>query len=357
LSIVCNQTLTIVQKHTKKMKNILNHLYEHHTITREEAKNLLLQMANGEHNQLQVASFLTVFNMRSITVDELLGFRDAMLETCLRVDLSAYDAIDLCGTGGDGKNTFNISTITSFVVAGAGVKVAKHGNYGVSSLCGSSNVLEHLGVVFTIDESVLQKQIEEANICFLHAPLFHPAAKAVASVRLRLGTKTFFNMLGPMVNPAFVKRQMIGVFSLELARLYAYLYQKQENSQFSIVHSLAGYDEISLTSPFKMITNEGEFILSPKDLNTETLQPNQIEGGTTIAEAAEILLSVLNNKATEAQKEVVLTNSAIALQTSFRNTNKETSFEEAKALAKESLESGKALESLQKLLKLSPQFA
>jgi anthranilate phosphoribosyltransferase len=334
------------------MKNILNHLYEHHTITREEAKNLLLQMANGEYNQLQIASFLTVFNMRSITVDELLGFRDAMLETCLRVDLSAYDAIDLCGTGGDGKNTFNISTISSFVVAGAGVKVAKHGNYGVSSPCGSSNVLEHLGIVFTTNESVLQKQIEETNICFLHAPLFHPAAKAVAPVRLRLGVKTFFNMLGPMVNPAFVKRQMIGVFSLELARLYAYLYQKQENSQFSIVHSLAGYDEISLTSPFKLISNKGEFIISPKELGTENLNQNQIEGGTTIDEAAKIFMNVLKNEATEAQKEVVLVNSAIAIQTAFRGKT-ELSFEDATATAKESLESGKAFESLQKLLKLS----
>lgn len=337
------------------MKNILNHLYEHHTITREEAKNLLLQMANGEYNQLQIASFLTVFNMRSITVDELLGFRDAMLETCLRVDLSAYDAIDLCGTGGDGKNTFNISTLTSFVVAGVGVKVAKHGNYGVSSPCGSSNVLEHLGIVFTTNESVLQKQIEEANICFLHAPLFHPAAKAVAPVRLRLGVKTFFNMLGPMVNPAFVKRQMIGVFSLELARLYAYLYQKQDNSQFSIVHSLAGYDEISLTSPFKLISNKGEFIISPKELGTENLNQNQIEGGNTIEDAAKIFMNVLNNEATEAQKEVVLVNSAIAIQTAFRGKT-ELSFEDAKATAKESLESGKAFESLQKLLKLSPQL-
>ncbi|WP_338766879.1 anthranilate phosphoribosyltransferase [Bernardetia sp. ABR2-2B] len=339
------------------MKNILNHLYEHHTITREEAKNLLLKMANGEYNQLQIASFLTVFNMRSITVDELLGFRDAMLETCLRVDLSAYDAIDLCGTGGDGKNTFNISTITSFVLAGAGVKVAKHGNYGVSSSCGSSNVLEHLGIVFTTDESVLQRQIEEANICFLHAPLFHPAAKAVAPVRLRLGTKTFFNMLGPMVNPAFVKRQMIGVFSLELARLYAYLYQKQEDSQFSIIHSLAGYDEISLTSPFKMISNKGEFIISPKELGAKTLEANQIEGGNTIEEAAKIFTNVLKNEATKPQTEVILTNSAIAIETAFRNTNKETSFEDAKAMAKESLESGKALDSLKKLLELSPQFA
>ena len=338
------------------MKNILNHLYEHHTITREEAKNLLLQIANGEHNQLQVASFLTVFNMRSITVDELLGFRDAMLETCLRVDLSDYNAIDLCGTGGDGKNTFNISTISSFVVAGAGLKVAKHGNYGVSSPCGSSNVLEHLGITFTTNESVLQRQIEEANICFLHAPLFHPAAKAVAPVRLRLATKTFFNMLGPMVNPAFVKHQLIGVFSLELARLYAYLYQKQENAQFSIVHSLAGYDEISLTSPFKMISNKGEFIISPKELGTDILNPNQIKGGNTIDEAATIFLNVLKNKATKAQKEVVLTNSAMAIQTAFRGKN-EKSFEEAKAIATESLESGKAYNVLEKLLKLSPQFA
>ncbi len=247
------------------MKEELEYLFEHKTLTKSKAKELLVNIAEGAYNASQLASFLTIYIMRSITVEELEGFRDALLELCLRIDLSDFDTIDLCGTGGDGKDTFNISTIASFVVAGAGIKVAKHGNYGVSSSCGSSNVIQHLGYKFTNDEEMLKRQIDSAGICFLHAPLFHPAMKNIAPIRKEMGVKTFFNMLGPMVNPSNPKNQLVGVFNLELARLYSYLYQTSDK-RYVILHTLDGYDEISLTGDFKLISNDGEFLLSPEDL-------------------------------------------------------------------------------------------
>src|SRR5436190_2750537 len=259
------------------MKEALNHLFEHKPLGKQEAKRVLLSIAKGESNNSQIAAFLTVYLMRSITVEELEGFREALLELCLRLDFSAYDTIDLCGTGGDAKNTFNISTLASFVVAGAGIKVAKHGNYGVSSVSGSSNVMEFLGYKFTNDKSVLEKQLAEFGICFMHAPLFHPAMKTVAPIRKELGVKTFFNMLGPLVNPSFPKYQSTGVFSLELARLYSYLLQ-QTNSNFIVIHSLDGYDEISLTGNFKMISKQREQILSPEEIGFEKLQQEDLSG-------------------------------------------------------------------------------
>ena len=210
------------------MKQLLNRLINHESITSEEAKQVLVNISEGKYNQSQIASFLTVFMMRSITLEELQGFRDALLDLCIAVDLKDFNPIDLCGTGGDGKDTFNISTLSSFVTAGAGVNVAKHGNYGVSSACGSSNVMEYLGIKFSNDKDFLKKSIDTTGICVLHAPLFHPAMKNVAPIRRELGVKTFFNMLGPMVNPAFPKNQMVGVFNLELQRLYGYLYQQSD---------------------------------------------------------------------------------------------------------------------------------
>src|SRR6188768_877068 len=230
------------------MKNILNRLINHEILSKEEAKEVLVNISSGSYNPSQISAFLTVYMMRSISIAELAGFREALLELCIRVDLSDYNTIDLCGTGGDAKNTFNISTLSSFVVAGAGIKVAKHGNYGVSSISGSSNVMENLGVKFSNDENFLKRCISEANIAILHAPLFHPAMKNVGPVRKELGVKTFFNMLGPMVNPSFPKNQIVGVFSLELARQYGYLYQNTDKD-FVILHSLDGYDEVSLTCP------------------------------------------------------------------------------------------------------------
>ena len=327
------------------MKAILNHLFEYKSLTKKQAREVLLGIGRGEYNPAQIASFLTVYMMRSLRLEELEGFRDAMLELCLPVDLAAYDPMDLCGTGGDGKDTFNISTLSSFVVAGAGQPVAKHGNHGVSSLVGSSTVIERLGYRFTSDVGELQRKMETAGICFLHAPLFHPAMKNVAPIRKDLGVKTFFNVLGPMINPARPQKQLVGVFSLELARLYAYLYQ-QTDKRFMILHALDGYDEISLTGAFKVISNQTEQVLTPEQLGLETVTPASLAGGQTLDESARIFLNVLNNEATPAQKQAVLANSAMALLAA----GKAESREEAVALACESLESGRALGCFKKLI-------
>ena len=327
------------------MKAILTRLIEHKTLDKTTARTILLDLAQGKYNQSQVAAFLTVYMMRSITVEELEGFRDAMLELCLALALDQYDAIDLCGTGGDGKDTFNISTLSSFVVAGAGQKVAKHGNNGVSSVCGSSNLLAHFGYEFTNDKEELIQSLEEANICFLHAPLFHPAMKNVAPIRKELGVKTFFNMLGPMVNPSFPKKQMVGVFNLELARLYAYLFQQSEK-QFMIIHSLDGYDEISLTGDFKMITNLGEQILSPSVLGLEPLKPETLSGGKTIEDSARIFENILRGEGTQEQHAVIIANAGMALFCASPGEGMEPALDRAK----ESLLSGRALDTFKKLI-------
>jgi anthranilate phosphoribosyltransferase len=328
------------------MKVLLNRLINHENISAEEAKQILINISKGDYNQAQIASFLTVYMMRSITVQELQGFRDALLELCVEVDLKDYNPIDLCGTGGDGKNTFNISTLSSFVTAGAGVPVAKHGNYGVSSACGSSNVLEALGVTFSNNKEHLQRAMETANICVLHAPLFHPAMKNVAPIRKALGIKTFFNMLGPMVNPACPKHQMVGVFNLELWRLYHYLYQKT-NKNYSIVHDLGGYDELSLTSTAKIATNQSELLFSPNDLGLKTTVPMDIFGGNTIEEATSIFKTIIAGEGNEAQNNVVCANAGLAIATA-----KQISHQEAFHLAKDSLLSGRAKSCLTQLIKL-----
>ncbi|MDX1471710.1 MAG: anthranilate phosphoribosyltransferase, partial [Flavobacteriaceae bacterium] len=310
------------------MKEILNRLINQESISTEEAKRVLVNISKGEYNQSQISAFLTVYMMRNITIEELQGFRDALLELCIAVPFEGYNTIDLCGTGGDGKNTFNVSTLASFVVAGAGVKVAKHGNYGVSSNCGSSNVLEYLGVKFTNNQDILRKSIEQAGICILHAPLFHPAMKNVAPIRRDLGVKTFFNMLGPMVNPAFPKYQMVGVFNLELLRLYGYLYQKT-NKEYSIVHSLDGYDEISLTGPAKVLSSDSEQMLNPSDFKIEQLKQEQLHGGTDVPQSAKIFTEVLNGRGNDAQNNVVCANAALAIKTAT-NQSLEDSFESAK---------------------------
>jgi anthranilate phosphoribosyltransferase len=292
-----------------------------------------------------MAAFMAAYCMRSITVDELEGFRDGMLELCLKTDLSDYELIDLCGTGGDGKDTFNISTLASFVVAGAGYKVSKHGNYGVSSGCGSSNVMEYLGYKFSNDIDHLKRSLDNAGICFLHAPLFHAAMKTVAPIRKELGIKTFFNMLGPLVNPARPKFQMVGVFSLELARLYAYLFQKSKTG-YTIVHALEGYDEISLTCDFKTFSPEGEHIHSISDLGFERIDPSKIGGGSSVQESAEIFKAVLDGEGSQEQNNVVLCNAAIAIRT----IKPEKSFADCFYEAEESLNSGMALRSFNRLL-------
>lgn len=329
------------------MKQLLNRLINQESISSEEAKKVLVNISNGMYNQSQIASFLTVYMMRSITLEELQGFRDALLELCIPIDLKEFNAIDLCGTGGDGKDTFNISTLSSFVTAGAGVKVAKHGNYGVSSACGSSNVMEYLGIKFSNDEDFLKSSIDKAGICVLHAPLFHPAMKNVAPIRRELGVKTFFNMLGPMVNPSFPKNQMVGVFNLELLRLYGYLYQNTDKN-YSIVHALDGYDEISLTGNTKVISNKSETMFSAKDLNIRQIEQHEIYGGNSVEDAAKIFLKVINGKGTEAQNHVVCANAGLAIA-----TTKQISHKEGFELAKESLLGLKAIKSLNKLIELS----
>jgi len=329
------------------MKKILNTLINHETISKEEAKQVLVNISKGEYNQSQIASFLTVYMMRSITVEELEGFRDALLELCLAVDLSGYNTIDLCGTGGDGKNTFNISTLSSFVTAGAGINVTKHGNYGVSSISGSSNVLEYLGVKFSNDHEFLKNSLDKAGICVLHAPLFHPAMKNVAPIRKELGVKTFFNMLGPMVNPAFPKNQLVGVFNLELARMYGYLYQNTDKN-YTILHALDGYDEISLTGKTKVISNMTETMLSPEDFGVNSIKQEDIFGGNTVKDSAKIFMKVIEGKGTEAQNKVVCANAGMAIAT-VKNLQPIEGFE----LAKDSLLGGKANICLQKLIELS----
>ncbi|HDR88136.1 MAG TPA: anthranilate phosphoribosyltransferase [Bacteroidetes bacterium] len=330
------------------MKEILEHLYRHKTLTREEARTVLVNMAGGRYNHYQVTSFLTAFIMRNITLEELKGFREALLELCVPVDLGTHDIIDLCGTGGDGKNTFNISTLASFVVAGAGIPVAKHGNYGVSSVSGSSNVLEFLGIRFSNNESGLKKELEKAGICFMHAPLFHPAMKEVAPVRKQLGVKTFFNMLGPLVNPARPAMQMTGVFGLELARLYHYLFQ-ETGMKYSIVYSLDGYDEISLTGEFKMITGYEEMIAGPDYFGFDHLPARAIHGGNSIEESAAIFTRVLDGEGTESQNRVVLANAAAAIRTFYPELKPERCMEKAR----ESLFALKARESFNRLRSLS----
>ena len=328
------------------MKAILNHLFSQKTFSASQSKEILTNISEGNYNPAQVAAFMTAFCMRTITVEELRGFRDALLELCLPINISSdYNLIDLCGTGGDGKDTFNISTLASFVVAGAGYKVAKHGNYGVSSGCGSSNVMEYLGYNFTNDQSLLSQSLDEAGICFLHAPLFHPAMKTVAPIRKELGVKTFFNMLGPMVNPLQPKNQMVGVFSLELARLYAYLYQ-QSDKNYTIVHALDGYDEVSLTCDFKTYSNSGEEVHQIEDLGFDKISANTITGGSTVEDSAKIFMNVLNNSATTEQVDVVLCNAALAIKT----IENEKSFADCFYQAEESLLKGNALKCFTKLL-------
>lgn len=327
------------------MKAILNDLYQQKKLSRVQAKEILINIAADSYNEAHLASFMTVFMMRPITVEELSGFRDALKELAIKVDLSEFNTIDIVGTGGDGKDTFNISTLTSFIVAGTGQKVAKHGNYSVSSQSGSSDMLESFGYEFTNDESVLKKQLETANICFLHAPKFHPAMKAVGPTRKALKLKTFFNMLGPLVNPSSPQNQLLGTFNLEVARLYNYILQ-EEGSNYGIVHALDGYDEISLTGPFKLFTKQGERLVSPEDLGFKNLAQSEIFGGSSVADAAKIFKSILDGNGTKAQNNVVLTNAAFALQIVDENK----SFHDTFAEAKESLFGMKAKECLNKII-------
>lgn len=327
------------------MKKILQYLFEHKTLSRDAAKEVLVNIGKGMYNEHEVTAFMTVYLMRSITIDELQGFRDALLELSVKVDLNGHETMDIVGTGGDGKNTFNISTLACFIVAGTGQKVAKHGNYGASSISGSSNVMEQLGYKFSSDGSKLKREIEEANICFLHAPLFHPALKTVGPIRKNLAMRTFFNMLGPMANPANPFFQLVGVYSLEMARIYNYLLQLS-GKPFTIIHSLDGYDEISLTNDTKVITKEGEKIMTPEQLGKRMVSPEDINGGNSVEEAAKIFSRIVKGEGTWAQNAVVLANAAMALHC----TGRYKSYDDAYHAAVQSLETGNANNCLQKLI-------
>lgn len=330
------------------MKQILYKLFEHQYLGRNEAREILQNIALGKYNDAQIASLITVYLMRNISVEELIGFREALLEMRVPVDLSEYDPIDIVGTGGDGKNTFNISTCACFVVAGAGYPVVKHGNYGATSVSGASNVIEQHGVKFTSDINRLRKSMDKCNIAYLHAPLFNPALKAVAPIRKNLGVRTFFNMLGPLVNPVMPKYQLLGVYNLPLLRLYSYTFQENQTG-FAVVHSLDGYDEISLTSGFKVVTPTNEKLYTPESLGFRRCLEKELDGGDTPEEAARIFDNVLNGTATDAQTNCVIVNAAFAIQV----MNPAMKLDECIAKAQDSLLSGKALDTFKQFVVLN----
>ena len=330
------------------MKQILYRLFEHQFLGRGEAREILENMVQGKYTEAQIASLITVFLMRSISVEELAGFRDALLGMRVVTDLQEFDPIDIVGTGGDGKNTFNVSTAACFVVAGAGYKVSKHGNYGATSVSGASNVMEFHGVKFTTDNDRLKRSIDESNMAYLHAPIFNPALKAVAGVRKSLGVRNFFNMLGPLVNPAMPRNQLLGVYNLPLLRMYSYAFQESGN-RFAVVHSLDGYDEISLTDSFKVVTGANEHIYSPEEIGLSRNTEADLYGGETIEQAAVIFDHVLQGEASAAQANCVIANAAFAIRVLCPEKTVETCLAEAR----ESLQSGNALRKFKKYVALN----
>ena len=330
------------------MKTILTRLFNHEELTAEESRQILLNISRGIYPEAQIAALLTVFQMRGITVDELTGFREALMETRVPIDFAPYRPIDIVGTGGDGKNTFNISTCACFIVAGAGYKVAKHGNYGATSVSGASNVIEQHGVRFTNNPDILKRSMEECNIAYLHAQLFNPAMKTVGSVRKALGVRTLFNLLGPLVNPCKPAYQLLGVADLSQMRLYTNVFYKL-GIDFAVVNSLDNYDEISLTDEFKVMTRNYERIYRPQALGFSAVRPEELSGGACKEDAARIFDNVLNNRAEAAQTQCVIVNAAFAIQV----MEPEKEIEECIAIAHESLESGRALKTLKKFIEIS----
>ncbi|MBC7449841.1 MAG: anthranilate phosphoribosyltransferase [Hymenobacteraceae bacterium] len=328
------------------MKSTLTALFDHHTLDRAEACAVMRRLGEGELNQAEIAAFLTVYRLRPITVPELAGFRDALLELGRDPGLDTHEVLDIVGTGGDGKDTINISTLASFVVAGAGYQVAKHGNFGVSSAVGSSNLMAHFGYDFGASTDQLRRQLDAANICFLHAPAFHPAMRHAAPVRRELGVRTFFNMLGPLVNPARPAAQLLGVYSLELLRLYQYLLQ-ESGTRYVVVHALDGYDELSLTGEAKIATSaSGESLLTAADLGLPVCRPDELAGGQTVEASARLFRQVLDGQGTRAQADVVTANAALGI----RCLDPAFSLPDALAAARESLASGGARRAFTTLL-------
>ncbi len=327
------------------MKKLLDRLFTGATLTSIEAQQTLTRITSGEVPEAQVAALLAVYRMRPITTDELLGFRQSLIEAALPIDLSAYNAIDVVGTGGDGKNTFNISTCACFVIAGAGYHVAKHGNFGASSVSGASTVLQQHGVKFTNDESRLRQSIEQSGVAYLHAPLFHPALGAVGGLRRTLGFKTFFNLLGPLVNPCRPAAQLLGVADLIQLRLYREVLARI-GKPFCVVTSLDGYDEISLTHDFKVATRDGENLLRPDEIGFTRSEVSMLSGGTTAEDAAGIFDRVLNGTATSSQTNTVMANAAFGI----RLLAPQKSLPECLDEARQSLKSGAAKQHFEKFL-------
>ncbi|MFI3301600.1 MAG: anthranilate phosphoribosyltransferase [Rikenellaceae bacterium] len=330
------------------MKSILNKLFNYETLSASEAGELFRGIAQGKYNDAQIASLITVYLMRNITLEELSGFRSALLEFSLPMDFGTRDYIDIVGTGGDGKDTFNISSCSSIVVAAAGYKVVKHGNYGASSISGASNVMEQHGVKFSNNPDVLKKSFDECNFAYLHAPMFNSAMKAVAVVRKNLGVRSFFNMLGPLINPAKPNNQLLGVYNLAMQRMYCYMLQ-HDRTNFAVVHSLDGYDEISLTSQFKVCTSEGEKLYNPEDLGFARAEQSDLFSGETVEQAAEIFDSVLGGTATQPQRDCVVVNAAYAINV-MESTK---SIEECIAIAREAIDSGRAVETLKRFVEIN----
>lgn len=330
------------------MKDTLIRLFRHEVLTKEEACSLMMGITAGKYNDAQIAALLTVYQMRTISVDELLGFRAALMETRIPVDFDGVKVIDIVGTGGDGKDTFNISTCACFVVAGAGYKVAKHGNYGATSISGASNVMEQHGTRFTNNVDLLKHSLDVCGMVYMHAPIFNTAMKAVAPTRKALQFRTIFNLFGPLINPCRPDYQLLGVADLAQMRLYKNALQ-QLGVGFVVVNSLDGYDEISLTSEFKVVSNDYESIFKPADFGLETAKFEELRAGSTAQQAAQIFDNVLLDRATPTQKNVVLANAAFAIQA----MEPQKSVEDCLAIARESLESGKAWATLQKFLDLN----
>jgi len=327
------------------MRETLRYLYQHGKLSQTQAKDIMIGITEEKYSSLEIASFLTVFNMRPISSEELDGFRAGLMQKCIRISFRGQDCLDIVGTGGDGKDTFNISTLSAVVMAGAGVKVAKHGNNSVSSVCGSSNVLQHLGYTFLKEEDQLNAQLDKYNLCFLHAPYFHPAMKSVVPIRRELGVKTFFNMLGPLVHPAQPKYNFLGVYNATLSRLYQYILKKQ-NREFAVVYNLDGYDEISLTDDFLVRTASDNKTMNPSDFGLDFCTPSELYGGKDVASNAKIFMNVLKNKCTASQKNVIIANAGYGIHLYDKNT----SLEDAVLIAKESIESGNALNNFKNML-------
>ncbi len=330
------------------MKQILNKLFDYQSLTSDQASELFRGITQGKYSDAQIASLMTVYLMRNITLEELNGFRSAILEFRKPISFGTHDYIDIVGTGGDGKDTFNISSCSSIVVAASGYKVVKHGNYGATSISGASNVMEQHGVKFTNDQDILKRSFDECNFAYLHAPMFNSAMGAVAAVRRSFGVRSFFNMLGPLINPAEPKNQLLGVYNLAMQRLYCYILQSNDTN-FAVVHSLDGYDEISLTSQFKVCTSKGEKIYNPEDLGFAKACQSDLFSGETVEQAAAIFDNVLAGTATAPQSDCVVVNSAYAINV----MEPQKSIEECIDIARQTIQSGRAAECMKRFVELN----